>query len=126
MADGIEVRSAGVKGRGVFAIRDFAVGEVIERCPVVIISASDVQGRAKFEEYLFHWFAAQWAMVCGFGMLYNHSREPNAEFVRFPSAHVMHIVAVEDIPANREITIDYGWPEDTMRAFIPALAEAHG
>ena len=37
----------------------------------------------------------------------NHSPQPNAEM------DGLHCYALEDIPPHTEITIDYGWDEDT-------------
>jgi SET domain-containing protein len=62
--------------------------------------------------YFFRW-GNQYAMVHGNGMLYNHSDTPNADFIRFPAARTIHIIAVDDIPAGREITYDYGYELDT-------------
>lgn len=39
----------------------------------------------------------------------NHSPQPNAEM------DGLHCYAMRDIPANREITIDYGWDDSEQR-----------
>ncbi len=39
----IEVRDAGARGRGVFALQSFAPGAVIEICPVIVIPAQELR-----------------------------------------------------------------------------------
>jgi SET domain-containing protein len=46
-------------------------------------------------------------MVLGNGSLYNHSFNPNAEYLRRTSDKVMDYVAIKDIEAGEEITINY-------------------
>lgn len=46
----------------------------------------------------------------------NHSCNPNCELVDAPpnSVALLQVVALREIAANEEITIDYGWPSELM------------
>jgi uncharacterized protein len=48
------------------------------------------------------------AVVLGFTSLINHSNSPNCDFVRYIDALALDLVAVRDIRAGEELTIDYG------------------
>ena len=73
---GLVVRE-GPRGRGVFATRTFAEGETVEVCPTVEIS----EGGGDLADYLFESTnEGMFLVVLGFGMLYNHSSEPNLDY----------------------------------------------
>jgi hypothetical protein len=102
---GIGVRR-GRRGRGVFALRDFSEGEIVETCPTVVIADDDVEGVAR--HYVFS--ARQRGkllLVFGYGMLYNHSSDPNL-FHRTAGRLLIEFVALRDIAAGEELTHDYG------------------
>jgi uncharacterized protein len=110
-ADGVETGSGltvaqGPLGRGVFATRRFAKAEVIETCPTVELSDADVTGR--LNDYVFTSVGeGDVVLVLGYGMLYNHSAEPNVEYVQDePSTIVFR--ALRKIQPGDELTIDYG------------------
>ncbi len=117
----LRVASMGSKGRGVVAERDIAAGELIERAPVLIVPAED---RARVDStnvgnHIFMWEhdtvaedlytqKGRAAVVLGFTSLINHSNSPNCDFVRYIDALALDLVAVRDIRAGEELTIDYG------------------
>jgi uncharacterized protein len=104
-APGIAVGRGG-RGRGVFALRRFREGEVIETCPAVVLADEEVDGVLR--DYV---YAAQRPgkvlLVLGYGMLYNHSRDPNL-FHRTAGRLTIEFVALRDIAAGEELTHDYG------------------
>ena len=104
------------KGRGVIACRNFAEGEVIERCPVIVLSEVET-APGMLANYTFTWCGGRQAIVLGYGSLYNHSANPNADFLRFCSLHEIRFVAVRDILIGEEITFDYGWDKNEMAGF---------
>ena len=72
------------KGRGVFARRPIAAGEVFETAPVLVVPAAEWSSIEKtvFFDYTFEW---GWegetaAIALGYGSLYNHSYTPNARY----------------------------------------------
>ena len=100
---GLAVRE-GPRGRGVFANRGFAEGEVVEVCPTVEIS----QGSGDLADYLFESTTeGRFLVVLGFGMLYNHSAEPNVDYYQ-EDASTLEFVAQRAIRRGEELTISYG------------------
>ena len=92
---GLVVRE-GPRGRGVFATR-FAEGETVEVCPTVEIS----EGGGDLADYLFESTTeGMFLVVLGFGMLYNHSADPNLDYFQDePSA--LEFVAQRRIEQRR-------------------------
>jgi hypothetical protein len=66
----------------VFAQRRYLPGEVIERAPVIVIPAGEVEtiNRSAASAYLYKWGADadQVAIALGYGSLYNHAPRANA------------------------------------------------
>jgi SET domain-containing protein len=103
-------------GLGIFAARDIRRGKVIERCPVLVVSASDCATieRTRLRGYLYEW-DGDYALALGFGSLYNHSDEANAAYEAWIDDELLVIRAARTIRAGEEITIDYvaqGSPDD--------------
>lgn len=107
--DGLIVREIPGKGRGAFAARRYAVGDVIEEAPVIVLPDPQWQELEKTElkNYYFNWSDTASALVMGAGELYNYSVTPNAKTVRDVSGGKMQYVAVREIQPGEEITIRY-------------------
>ena len=87
-----------------FANRTFAEGETVEVCPTVEIS----QGGGDLADYLFESTnEGMFLVVLGFGMLYNHSSEPNLDYFQENDA-ALAFVAQRQIEKGEELTISYG------------------
>ncbi|MEC4015966.1 SET domain-containing protein [Streptomyces sp. H27-D2] len=106
---GLEMRSSDIHSRGVFATRAFRAGEVVERCPVLVVPAAErgLLDRTHLFNYYFNWAGEAAAIALGWGSLYNHAASPLARYRKDFDAGVVEFVAVEDIAAGREITVDY-------------------
>jgi hypothetical protein len=105
-APGIGV-DRGPRGRGVFALRRFREGEIVETCPTVVVPEEEVV-EGVVRNYVFS--ARQpgkLLLVLGYGMLYNHSAEPNL-FHRSAGRLAIEFVALRDIARGEELTHDYG------------------
>lgn len=113
---------AGAKGRGVFALRPFRAGDLIERVPVLVLPAADWQHlrETRLMEYAFCWGKRreQAAIALGFGSFYNHAEAPNAETIEQPAENVIDFVALRDIAAGEEITIDYTGDDRTREVWF--------
>lgn len=100
-------------GRGVFAGRRIDKGELIEACPVIILSAADERmlTGTTLDHYLFAWGeGTQGAcLVLGLGSLYNHSPSPNAVACRNEPEARLEFVALRDIEAGEQVFVDYQW-----------------
>ena len=83
MEQNIEVKKTRNKGRGVFALRNFKTGEIIESCPVLNL---DTKERKKCESTILAFYMYPWrstragAIALGYGSIYNHSFTPNADW----------------------------------------------
>ena len=49
----IIVKESALHGLGVFACIDFAIGDVIERCPYLVIDDDDLQEINRLNDYLY-------------------------------------------------------------------------
>jgi SET domain-containing protein len=104
------------RGRGMFACRKFLKGELIERAPIVAIDEKKWPNAAKtiLSDYAFDWGEndEHAAIALGYISIYNHSYSPNAQLEQMLDELMMEIIAIKDIEAGEEITINYnGEPE---------------
>jgi uncharacterized protein len=96
-----------VKGqRGVFATADFQEGDVVEKCPCVLVpSDMDLGG---FNEYTFDAGKGKQGLAFGYGCMYNHSKKPNVEFDYDRKTNTKTYTALRDIAAGEELFSSYG------------------
>jgi SET domain-containing protein len=118
--DWIGVRSYGDKGRGILALRDIPAGQVIERCPVLIVPAAD---RPRTDPTVIFTYVYMWehgtteqdlyngtgraAIALGLSSLLNHSYDPTAVFIRHIDELELELRSSRAILTGEEITIDY-------------------
>jgi len=117
----VEVRPTSDKGRGVFALRDFAVGEVIEECPVIVLNDQDYETASKtyLDSYFYEWDPPETgAVILGYGWIYNHSSTANAEYERDIAAQTMTYRAVKPILTGEEITVNYNGEPDNQTPIL--------
>lgn len=103
--------------RGVFCTVDIKAGEVIEICPVLVVPADETQllDETILHNYVFLWGDddKQGAIVFGYGSMYNHAYDPNAEYSADYNDDTFSVYALKDISAGEEIFINYnGDPEN--------------
>jgi SET domain-containing protein len=112
----IIVRKTGKKGRGVFALRDFKEGEIIESCPVINITPKErkIVEKTIFTYYIYPWRSTlSGSLVLGYGSIYNHSFHPNADWKQNFKTQSMVYRAIKAIKKGEEITVNYnGEPDD--------------
>lgn len=108
------------KGRGVFTAMDIPKDALIEICPVIIIPALELPiiHKTTLHDYYFLWGEHQEsaAIALGYGSLYNHAVESNADFITDMTDDTIHIVAIQDIEAGSEICINYHGEKGDARA----------
>src|SRR3954449_9167184 len=114
----IEVKTSklsdGELNRGVFATRDIAKGELIHEAPVIPYPNEEHVHIEKtlLADYAFEYGINHTALLLGYGMLFNHSYEPNATYeINFPN-HTFDFFAYKDIKAGEEILINYNGDEE--------------
>lgn len=113
-APGLRIGPSEVHGWGVFATRPYAVGELIERCPVLLVETEHETQMAGtvFDGYCFTWDGGM-ALALGWGSLYNHRCPSNARYWTENEDGLLEIVAHLDIAEGAEIFINYnGDPDD--------------
>lgn len=112
-------------GRGVFTSAPIPKGAVLEICPVIVLPAHELPAihGTKLHDYYFSWGwnDDECAIALGFGSLYNHSYEPNAQYLVDIDDESMEIIALRDIEAGEEITVSYnGDPGDKTPVWFDA------
>jgi uncharacterized protein len=110
----IFVQKSSLHGYGVFAGKRFKKGEMIEECYMVISRGGD----RGLEDYYFD-AKGKYSLMTGYGIIYNHSEDPNADYVMNLKSRVCKIKADRTIKKGEEIFISYGdqWFKD--RKFKP-------
>jgi SET domain-containing protein len=104
-----EVRETSDRGRGIFATQNIIAGEVLEDAPVIVLPSEQREAilHTHLYEYVFQWGKGQVAVCLGWGSLYNHSRTPNARYVRHFEERLIRFEALRDILAGEEIVTNY-------------------
>lgn len=112
----IVVKRIPKKGRGVFALKDFKEGDIIENAPVLIFTPKE---RKHLEKTLLNYYIYPWrstrgaSLALGFGSIFNHSFSPNADWKQNFKTQNMVYRAIKNIKKGDEITVNYnGEPDD--------------
>lgn len=112
------------KGRGVIATDDIKRDEIIEYCPIIFISEKETSFFEKEKTILKFYYLFQYAihrrcLMLGYGSLYNHSKNPNADvdYNTKESENYLLFQAIKDIKAGEEILIDYEF-DDNKEEFL--------
>ncbi len=109
---GVEFRTSGIAGRGVFATSGFARGEVVTPYAPAQrrVDASDPEAIAAASTKLTLLSEGRWVIIPDTtvpgGWLCNHSCEPNAAIFSDGAARIQ---ATKPIAEGEEVTIFYGW-----------------
>nr|WP_106779495.1 SET domain-containing protein [Lysinibacillus timonensis] len=116
----IEVKTSplsnGEFNRGVFATCDIKKGQLIHEAPVIAYPNEEHQHIEKtlLADYAFEYGINHTAILLGYGMLFNHSYEPNATYEINFDNHTFDFYAYKDIKAGEEILINYNGDVDDM------------
>lgn len=105
----VRIEASTVSGRGAFADRAIRNGETIERCPALEVTDKDVGG--ELLNYVFYGSAENRRLVAmGYGMLFNHSPQPNVAYYREDTLLGAELVlyALRDIRKGEELFYNYG------------------
>lgn len=104
------------KGLGVFALIPIKKDELIETCP--LMSLGKTPGNKHHDPFFNYRFAyprsnrhngnEDQVVAWGYGSIYNHSNNPNADWKDHPIKKAFQFIAVQDIEKGEEITIHYG------------------
>ncbi|MGF1936016.1 MAG: SET domain-containing protein [Nostoc sp. ChiQUE02] len=120
------VGNTNLKGRGVFAQKRFLKGEIVERAPVVVIPAEQVEllDQTILGNYYYDWEDKAAAIALGLSSLINHSYHPNTYYVKKFADRELDLIAYRDIEAGEEITANYnGSPDDKSPIWFDVVDE---
>ena len=98
------VRKSSMHGYGVFANKNIKKGEKIEECYIILSKKGGDKG---LEDFYFD-AKGKYAVFLGFGSIYNHSDNPNADYTISLKNRVATIKATKPIPKGKEIFVSYG------------------
>ena len=111
---GLRIGPSSIAGRGVFATRAFASGEVIERCATLRVPQAqfEILRQTVLFEYLYGFEdgSGDAAIALGHGSLYNHSHDANADYFKDAQNDAIVITARRAIVEGKEITLEYRSP----------------
>lgn len=110
----VYVKKSPTHGYGVFAGKNFRKGELIEECYIVIAKGGD----KILEDYYFD-VKGKYAIFLGFGCIYNHSDNPNADYIISAKKRLVTIKADRMIRKGEELFISYGEDWFTSRGLMP-------
>ena len=118
--DGVEIRADGKGGSGIFATRDFKVGEVVCTCPVILMppDTSEVILQTQYGTHTLlpsvHSYTTsdgEAQEFYGFGSLTNHSCDPSTfsgySYIYVDGKLMYQSIALRDIDVGEEVTEDY-------------------
>ena len=118
-SDRIEIKKSKF-GRGVFATRNIAKGEIVEIAPVLVVRDKDVRGGERLRNYVFDWTRSCVAIAFGYGSLFNHSDDNNATWTVHKDRKVLVFRATKPIRKGQEILVGYGY--DPVKEMIKPTA----
>ena len=98
------VKKSPTHGYGVFAGKTIKKGEIIEKCYIII---SKKGGDKALEDFYFD-AKGKYAVFLGFGSIYNHSDDPNADYRVSVTNRIATFKATRTIPKGKEIFVSYG------------------
>jgi SET domain-containing protein len=103
------VKNAADKGRGVFAANPIRKGAIVETAPVIVIPDEDIDliDKTAIADYYFKWGDSHFAVVLGYGSLYNFSEKPTVSFEADLKNQLMIFRAIRSIQKDQELTIHY-------------------
>ena len=107
----IHITQSPIFGREVTASKNIYVGQVIERCELLVLSDVDTATLelTDLKYYTFKYNDTQDCLVMGNGEIYNHSDTPNVSFniVKHDGRDVMEFKSIIDIKQGEQLFTDY-------------------
>jgi hypothetical protein len=101
--------------RGVLAARDLRKGELIEKCPLILIPVEQEAAlkQTVLGSYHYEWSNSHHALALGYAGLCNHSYTPNVSFHIDYRNRSLNYRALARIKQGEELTVNYnGWIDD--------------
>lgn len=105
------------KGKGVYAAKDYKIGDIIETAPVIVLLAPYATLPPRLKTRVFNWGdltqseTPSSALALGFGSLYNHANPASLSFKADVENQAMIYTAAQNIYKDQELTINYNGPD---------------
>ena len=128
--EGVEIKADRYGGLGIFATRDFKVGETVQKSHFILITDSVDKVILKLDDGeeshdLFSYIHGYWygskeggvRSINGFGAFTNHSCDPSVHCVDLDDEMMYRAIALKNIKAGDEITENYNqyeWDKDDV------------
>jgi SET domain-containing protein len=121
---GLYIADSIIHGRGVFCHDDLAIGELVEKAPLVLINKTEKELLQATILYHYYFLVGNTeypvAIGLGYSSLYNHASHSNASYHIDLNRKLIEIKTTRAITAGEEITINYnGNPEDISPVSFP-------
>ena len=107
---GLYITSTDDKGRGVFSATHIERDSVIELCPVIFIPNDQIKALDTTALYDYYFIWPDDERIClalGYGSLYNHDKNANAEVIFDLDQEMIIIKALRNIESGEEICFHY-------------------
>lgn len=114
----IAVKKSSLHGYGVFAEKMIKKGEKIEECYMLLSRGGD----KTLQDFYFD-ANGKSATFLGYGSIYNHADEPNADYHLNLKTRIVTIKAEKTIHKGEEIFISYGDKWFSDRGLVPKQAK---
>lgn len=123
--DCIEIKQSPLHEQGVFAVKEFYPGDIIEISPVILLAKSEreyLQTTSFFSYYfLINNETTPVAIGLGYSSLYNHAYKANAVYTISLKNASITIKSCKSIRPGDEITLNYnGNPDDETPVYFPS------
>ena len=95
-----------------FARRDYMAGEIVERCPVIVVEHPFASLPEVLKTFVFNWGGLadteqSSAIALGFGSMYNHDNPANMRYEALDGPRVLLFSTVRIVAKGEELTINY-------------------
>lgn len=100
--------------RAIIATEKIQKGQVVESCPVIVIPRTQEDNLAKtlLNFYYYEWNEGNVVIILGYGSIFNHSYTPNCYYHRDFAKKELQYIALRDIKAGEELTVNYNGTPD--------------
>lgn len=109
------------KSYGMFANKNIKKGELIEHCPILVEDPNTLLKSGILKDYYFE-LDGNGIFPLGYGGMYNHSNDPNAEVSQDNidiKNRTLKVMSKKNIMPGDEVTISYGNDYWESRNIIP-------
>lgn len=121
-----KVKVVEIKGKGLVVIATDKIlkDEIIEICPLIMLSEEEANFIKSSDTNVLKFYILELTAInkhvlhLGYGLIYNHSFEPNADIEYVENTRFLIFRAIKDIIIDEEITYNYNFDNDLVE-YLP-------